>query len=1796
MVSAMGKGQKPEFGAGLDLESPWRGRIAAVLGVAAAYFVAGKLGLLLAIPPGYATAVWPASGIALAAALLYGGRAWAGVLLGSFLVNVGVSFDSSSTAAAARSVAIAASIGAGAALQAAISAGLIRRFVGYPTALESGREVALFVLLGAAAGCLVNASWSVSTLAIAGAISLDNVGFTWWTWWAGDAIGVLIFAPLILAWLGEPRDSWRHRRWTLTLALALTFAVAVGFFVRASDWEQARIRSGFARSVAAAGDDLQVHLDRYVDALNAVADYRAARGDFGRADFGAFVAGALRRIPGIQGISWNPRIRLAGRGGHEAALRGEAGEGTGIAERGHDGRLVPAAAREEYVYVRYIEPLATNRAALGFDVLSDAPRRDVLDRARDSGGAASLAPVALVQDARPVPGMLIFVPVYRDGLAPQHVAARRESLVGYVAGVFRIPDVVAEALRGVDPWQIRIRLRSRSGSGVEEPLYSNLPPGAAEARGPDAKSAGLTYVHAFDFAGSHWLLSGDPTPRYLEANRSWQAWGVLASALVFAGLLGAFLLVVTGRAGRVERLAAQLRRFRVALDNSPDIVLIIDRATMRHVDANETACKLLGYRREELLALGPEDILPMPRSELEQLYDRLIASPDQPSGMRSHYLCKDGSQLPFESTRRLLRHGERWLIVVVSRDIREKLDAERALLESEAGLRRAQAMAKLAHVVTDHDGAFESWSETLPSLAGVEPGAMPHSTRQWLALVHPEDRERFRACCIAAGRSGARAQVEYRLGREGEWRQVRQVMEPIEGDTDARGRSRWFNTMQDVTEERRGAEALAASESRHRAMFEQAAVGIVHSTLEGRLLHANDKFCELSGYARQEALGLTIRELTHPEDIGVSAGIRAKVLSGEVSSYLRELRLVRKDGSTLWAGVATSLVRDAQRAPAYFLSILQDISDRRRAEEEMRRFRAAIDASVDSIYITDVQAMRFVYVNDAACRRLGYARERLLAMGPQDVLKADVEALRREYEQVIAAGEAGVRTESRFVKSDGGEGWTEIHRRALHGAGGWLVVTIGRDVSERKQAEMELAESEARFRSLSQLSADWFWQTDAEHRFVDTPARVTQLTGMRANAYVGKRRWEVEGLVPVSGDWVEHWGVLERRESFRDFELVQNRADGSRVYLQVSGEPIYGAGGALAGYRGTARDITERMRAAERIRRLNRVYAVLSGINTAIVRIRDRDELYREACRVAHEVGGFPAVWIGLLERESKIMKPVAWIGGEDAERRLRDVRLSVAGEEQAERSLLGRMVKTARAAVSNDVPNDPDARYKEDLAALGIRSAAFLPLVVAGEVAGAMALYSSQAGFFDDQEIRLLSELAGDISFALEHLEKSERADFLAFYDELTGLANRRLLAERLGQAIHAAGHAQGKLALALLDLERMRTVNESLGRQAGDALLREVAARLARCAEPAELGRVSANHFAVLVQHVKGRSEIARRLDAVWRGCFGEPFRIENSELRAGARMGVAVYPADGSDAETLLGNAEAALRKAKRGGERRVFYESGLTERAGEELTLETKLRRALENDEFVLHYQPKVSLDNGAIEGIEALIRWQSPELGLVPPGKFIRLMEETGLILEVGAWALRRAAADHRALLQQQLRAPRVAVNVSAIQLRQRDFVRSVEQAIIEGVAPTGIDLEITESLVMEDVEENIRKLNEVRALGVQIAVDDFGTGYSSLGYLAKLPVQALKIDRSFIIAMLKDPAAMTLVQTIIALAHSLGLKVVAEGVDEDEQAKYLRLLRCDQMQGYLFSRPVPLEEVAQLLAARAAVTATPSAG
>jgi len=878
------------------------------------------------------------------------------------------------------------------------------------------------------------------------------------------------------------------------------------------------------------------------------------------------------------------------------------------------------------------------------------------------------------------------------------------------------------------------------------------------------------------------------------------------------------------------------------------------------------------------------------------------------------------------------QHSERLQMEIV-----ERKRTANELRASEAGLHRAQAMAKLTHVITAPDGSFQSWPPSMPDMIGVDPAHMIRSTREWLTIVHPEDRDLFRSTAIEAGVRDTRMELDYRLRRsDGAWLNIRQVMEPIHDGQATGGGVHWFNTIQDVSEQKRAQDALRESERRFSDMLGNVELVSLMLDRDGRITYCNDYLLRLTGWRRFELLG-------------------------------------------------------------------------------------------------------------------------------QD----------------------------------------------------WFALFIAPEL-------------------------------------VDVKARFLEL--------------------------------LARGKSTGHFENEIMTRTGQRRLIRWSNTVLYSAAGEVTGTASIGEDITDYRESERKIRRLNRVYAVLSGINNLIVHVRNREDLFTGACRIAVNDGQFKSAWIGVVDPHSMTIEPMASAGADiDLLKRITG-NFSLRDDAMNTKSLLVRAFKEKKAIVCNDLRVEPRPMFAQDRMERGILSVAYLPILVGDSALGVLTLCAAEAQFFDAQEMALLEELAVDIGFALDHLNKEERINYLAYYDETTGLPNRTLFLERVSQLLRARAGTKSTTALALVDIDRFRIINDTLDRRAGDELLKLVAQRILLGDITFDaVARVGVNCFGVALHDPRDAGSVAISVEQLLRDCFAKSFPLRGSDLRIAGKAGISLYPADGDDVETLFRNAEAALKRAKGSAESVMFYAPEMNTRVAETLNLESRLRTALDLDQFVLHYQPKVHLTSGKLTGVEALIRWNDPESGLVPPAQFIPILEETGLIYEVGRWALRKALEDGLHWRQAGLTPVRVAVNVSPLQLRRLGFVDEVRKVLgTDPLAAAGLELEITESLIMEDVNHSIASLQEIRAMGVTIAIDDFGTGFSSLSYLARLPVDTLKIDRSFVIDMTAGPQGLALVSTIIGLAHALQLNVVAEGVETEEQARLLRLLNCDDMQGYLFSKPLPRETLESL--------------
>ena len=596
--------------------------------------------------------------------------------------------------------------------------------------------------------------------------------------------------------------------------------------------------------------------------------------------------------------------------------------------------------------------------------------------------------------------------------------------------------------------------------------------------------------------------------------------------------------------------------------------------------------------------------------------------------------------------------------------------------------------------------------------------------------------------------------------------------------------------------------------------------------------------------------------------------------------------------------------------------------------------------------------------------------------------------------------------------------------------------------------------------------------------------------------------------------------------------------------------------------------------------KLSRMRQVSSQINAAIVRIRDKKALLTEVGRIVCEQGKFELVWIGTIDEEAQQVWPLAWHGFSDgAAQGISWATMTAA------KGTVCEAIHSQKPSVRNSLPRQlSGGELRQEALLRGSNSSLCLPLLVDDQVTAVIVLFAAREDFFDKDELALLSEVSLDISFALQAIDKQERLDYFAYYDALTGLANRSLFVERLAQYARTAASDGHKLAVYLLDVERFKNLNDTLGQPAGDALLKQVAGWLSSyVGEAALVARVTADKFAVVLPDMRDVQEVGRIVGKTLDAFMDHHFDVGDDRFRIAAKAGVALFPEDGADAGALFSNAEAALKKAKAGGDRYLFYTQEMTELVARKLTLENKLREALAREELILHFQPKVTLATGEISGFEALLRWQSPDGPLVAPDDFIPLLEETGLIVPVGAWVLRKACEQIQAWTEARIRPVAIAVNLSARQLQHgvSEMVAATLRA--HRVPARLIEIEITESGAMQNPEASIVALHALKALGVALSIDDFGTGYSSLSYLKRLPISTVKIDRSFITDLASNPDDASIAQAIVNMAHALGLNVVAEGVETSSQLTFLAAHGCDQMQGYYFSRPVGAAEATQML-------------
>lgn len=746
----------------------------------------------------------------------------------------------------------------------------------------------------------------------------------------------------------------------------------------------------------------------------------------------------------------------------------------------------------------------------------------------------------------------------------------------------------------------------------------------------------------------------------------------------------------------------------------------------------------------------------------------------------------------------------------------------------------------------------------------------------------------------------------------------------------------------------------------------------------------------------------------------------------------------------------------------------------------------------------------------------------------------------------------------------------------------------------RLQAAAALRESEAKLSEALQIARLGHWEYEvANGEFVlnDQYYSLHRTTAAQMGGYRMSAADFAQHLVhPDDADMVGEY--IQSALSAENSNLLQVEArikcaDGEIRWVHVSYKVEKNGYTRLVG---TMQDITERKLAEQNQLSLNRALKLLSDCNMALVHAEKESSLLNEICRLVVAEGGYQMAWVGFAEHDAeKSVRPVAQYG--DDKNYLGNVGICWADTEQG-RGPTGVAIRTGVTDINQNYLTNPHmVPWRDAALASGYHSSIALPLASNRSMLGALTIYASEIDAFGAEEVKLLEELANDLAYGIqtlrtrvEHEAAEKQLEFLAHHDILTGLPNRLLLRDRFDQATAQADREQSGVAVLFLDLDNFKQVNDTLGHNYGDQLLVRVVERLRGCLRDTDtISRQGGDEFVVLLPHLRNTADIGTIAHNIIEA-FVEPFEIESFSINTTFSVGVSLYPDDGREFDMLLRNADTALYQAKDSGRDTYrFFSEKMNMDAQEQLHLQGQLRNAVKHQEFLLHYQPQIDIASGRIIGAEALVRWQHPERGLIPPGKFIPLAERTGLVIPMGEWVLYEACRQAQ-LWRESGHALVMAVNLSALQFKRGNLLETVSGALKQSGLPAELlELELTESILLQDVDVAIKMLHSPKEMGVKLSIDDFGTGYSSLSYLKRLAVNKLKIDQSFVRDLAEENDSAAIVKAIIQLGHTLQLTVIAEGVETDAQLAFLRDNGCDEVQGYLYSRPVSAGDFINML-------------
>jgi diguanylate cyclase (GGDEF)-like protein/PAS domain S-box-containing protein len=1070
----------------------------------------------------------------------------------------------------------------------------------------------------------------------------------------------------------------------------------------------------------------------------------------------------------------------------------------------------------------------------------------------------------------------------------------------------------------------------------------------------------------------------------------------------------------------------------------------------------------------------------------------------------------------------------------VSVDRSKLKQAEESLRESEEQYR--VLVANIPEVVwkTDAKGNVIFVSPQVETILGYSAEEFrEQGDSLWFNAVHPDDKERVVRAFKSLIQEGTAYDIECRARRKnGEWFWAH---DRAVATFDSNGLRVATGLLSDITARK----TVEETSQKLASVVDFSQDAIIGKDINGIITSWNRAAEAMYGYRSEEVIGRDLSFLVPPGRQSEIPLIIERIRKGQPTESFETERLT-KSGAVLDVSLTISPLRDASGRITGASSIARNITLRKRAEDRLLLQSAALEAAANAIVIADHEG-KIEWVNSAFTTMTGYSKEDVLGKNPR-LLKSGQQTA-SYYAKLWSTILSGrVWTGELVNRRKDGSTYKEemtitpLTRDARNPANRYFIA-IKQDISERKRSEQLVQESEKKYRVLFEDSADANLLI-GEKGFLKWNSAALQMFGYSAGAL---NLHLADISPPNQPDGTSSAVAAERKiaAAFHNgterFEWLHQRKNGEVFLTEVcltaltlGGRPVLLA---------NIRDISQRKQAEESLLFKNALLEAQA--ETTIDGILAVDESNR----------------IVLTNRQLGLSFEIP-----DDVLRNRD--------DQVMREYVSNQVEDRAAFVEkvNYLYSHPNEKSRDELR---LKNGKVLDCYSAPLV-DSKGRHRGRIWYFRDITDRKLAE---------------QQVQFLAYYDALTRLPNRTLLQDRLGKALAEARRNGRKVALLFLDLDRFKDINDSLGHSVGDLLLQAVAERLKTWGrEQDTVARLGGDEFLIILIGLKDASDAAVAAERLMHTMLAE-FVIEGHPLTIGCSVGVSIFPEHGSDCDTLIKNADAAMYRAKDNGRNNfMFFTADINAQVMERLTLEHSLRGALEKQQLFLMYQPQVDIASGNITGMEALLRWQHPEMGLVPPDKFIRIAENSGLIMPIGEWVLRTACQQAKKWQEEGLPAVSIAVNVSAVQFRQEGFCNVIRKVLQDtGLAPQYLELELTESLLLANADVMLSVVQELKAMGIALAIDDFGTGYSNFSYLRQFHVSKLKIDRMFIrdVALKPDDAAIT--AAIISMAKSLNLKVIAEGVENEAQMSFLCAHGCDEIQGYYFSKPLSVANASEKL-------------